>query len=82
MKKLDLKTFNVSSRREVTVSQKYQIVIPKGVRNQLSLAPGMKLMVIPYQGRIELVPLEGMRRLWGAYPGLDTTIERESDRAL
>ncbi len=54
--------------------------MPLAVRERLGLVPGEKLQVIGYQGRIELIPLRPMRDLRGALPGLDTTIDRETDR--
>ena len=63
-----------------TVSTKYQVVIPKKVREELGIQPGQKVHVIPYQGRIELIPLETMEKGKGFLEGLDTNIERESDR--
>ena len=42
--------------QSITVSPKYQIVIPKTVRKALNLQPGQKMQVIEYAGRIELIP--------------------------
>lgn len=64
----------------VTVSTKYQIVIPKKVRESLGIEPGQKVQVIPYQGRIELIPLRPIREMRGFVRGIDTTVEREEDR--
>jgi AbrB family looped-hinge helix DNA binding protein len=63
-----------------TVSTKYQVVIPKKVRDELGIKPGQKVHVIPYQGRIELVPVERMNKGRGFLPGIDTAVEREADR--
>jgi AbrB family looped-hinge helix DNA binding protein len=63
-----------------TLSQKYQVVIPLRVRRMLGLKPGQKMQVIPYQGRIELVPLETVRGMRGFLKGIDTAVEREEDR--
>ncbi len=63
-----------------TLSTKYQVVIPLRVRRMLGLKPGQKLQVIPYQGRIELVPLEAVRGMRGFLRGIDTAVEREDDR--
>jgi len=65
----------------VTVSEKFQVVIPKRVREAIGLAPGAKLEVIEYGDRIELIPVGPMRKLRGFLPGLDTAFEREGDRA-
>lgn len=64
----------------VTVSPKFQIVIPSQVRNSLDIQPGAKLEVIPYRDRIELVPVREMKSMRGFLDGIDTTVERESDR--
>lgn len=64
----------------VTVSPKFQVVIPQKVRKSLGLKPGQKVQVIPYEGRIELVPVEPIRRGRGFLKGIDTEVEREPDR--
>jgi AbrB family looped-hinge helix DNA binding protein len=63
-----------------TVSTKFQVVIPLRVRRALGIRPGQKVQVIPYEGRIELIPLEPIKRTRGFLKGIDTTVERESDR--
>jgi len=64
----------------VTVSSKYQIVIPGKVRKSLDIATGEKLEVIPYCGRIELVPVRDMPSMRGFLQGIDTHVERQADR--
>jgi AbrB family looped-hinge helix DNA binding protein len=64
----------------VTVSPKYQIVIPRRVREALGIEPGQKVQVIAYQNRIELVPVRSARSLRGFLKGIDTSVEREADR--
>ncbi len=66
--------------RLVTVSPKYQIVIPAEVREQLNIRPGQKLRVIVYNERIELVPVIPVQEARGLLPEIDTTVEREEDR--
>ncbi|OGQ79354.1 MAG: AbrB family transcriptional regulator [Deltaproteobacteria bacterium RIFCSPLOWO2_12_FULL_60_19] len=63
----------------VTVSPKFQIVIPRTIRKALGLKPGQKVHVIPYEGRIELVPVESIRQRRGFLKGIDTNVERDSD---
>ncbi|MDI6713254.1 MAG: AbrB/MazE/SpoVT family DNA-binding domain-containing protein [Anaerosomatales bacterium] len=63
----------------VTISPKYQIVIPKSVRRQLRLVPGQKVQVIAYGDRIEFIPLKSARELRGMLRGLDTTFERDRE---
>lgn len=64
----------------VTVSPKFQIVIPRVVRESLQLRPGQKMQVIEYAGRIELVPERSIASLRGFLKGIDTDFERENDR--
>ena len=65
----------------VTVSPKFQVVIPKDVRNRMQLAPGQKMQVISYGDRIELVLVRPVRSMRGFLKGMNTSFERESDRA-
>ncbi len=64
----------------VTISPKFQVVIPLRVREALRLNPGQKVQVISYEGRIELIPVEPIRRGRGFLKGIDTEVERKSDR--
>lgn len=64
----------------VTISPKYQVVIPKAIRTQLGLRAGQKIQAIVYQDRIELVPVRPARELKGFLKGIDTTVPRERDR--
>ena len=65
----------------VLVSPKYQVVIPRAVRTALRIQPGQKMQVIQYEDRIELVPIRPTHEMRGFLKGLDTTVEREPDRA-
>jgi AbrB family looped-hinge helix DNA binding protein len=66
----------------VTVSPKYQVVIPKAVREQISLVPGQKVEANAYGGRIELIPVRPARELRGMLRGMNAHLEREdADRA-
>ncbi|HEX9899504.1 MAG TPA: AbrB/MazE/SpoVT family DNA-binding domain-containing protein [Candidatus Methylomirabilis sp.] len=64
----------------VTISPKYQVVIPKAIREKLGLSPGQKVQAILYGDRIELVPLRPMKEMRGFLRGIDTRVEREADR--
>jgi AbrB family looped-hinge helix DNA binding protein len=64
----------------VTVSPKYQVVIPKEVREALGIQVGEKLDAIPYRGHIALVPVRSIRSARGFLKGIDTTVPRDPDR--
>ena len=64
----------------VLVSPKFQVVIPKAVREALDIQPGQKIRVIPYQNRIELIPIWPLKKARGFLKGIDTHIDREEDR--
>lgn len=67
----------------ITVSPKFQIVIPKELREELNITSGMKLAAIAYEGRIELIPLQPMKNLEGTLKGMDTSLIREKkDRSI
>jgi AbrB family looped-hinge helix DNA binding protein len=64
----------------VTVSSKFQVVIPKEMRESLKLAPGQKVQALLYENRIELIPVRPIKKMRGFLKGIDTTIDRETDR--
>ena len=64
----------------VTVSPKFQVVIPEDVRKAMGLRLGEKFQVVSYDGRVQFIPLRKMRDMKGWLKGLDTTIAREADR--
>lgn len=64
----------------VTISSRFQVVIPKNVRETLALKPGQQVEAIPFKGRIELIPLEPIESMRGFLKGIDTTVPREDDR--
>ncbi len=64
----------------VTISPKFQVVIPKDVRKKLGLIPGQKVETIVFEDRIELIPVKPVKKLRGFLKGIDTNIDRESDR--
>jgi len=64
----------------VTISPKYQVVIPKTVRKALNLRPGQKVRVVEYEGRIELIPERDFKELRGFLKGINTAFQREEDR--
>ena len=66
--------------QSVTVSPKYQVVIPKTVREALKLHPGQKMLIVEYAGRIELIPERDIKELRGFLKGINTEFKREEDR--
>jgi AbrB family looped-hinge helix DNA binding protein len=64
----------------VTVSPKFQVVIPKEMREALKLTPGQKIQALLYENRIELIPVRPVKQMRGFLKGIDTTIVREGDR--
>ena len=64
----------------VTVSPKFQVVIPKEIREAMNIAPGQKVQMMIYKGNIVLVPVLPMKDTLGIAKGIDTTIERDDDR--
>jgi AbrB family looped-hinge helix DNA binding protein len=64
----------------VTVSPKYQVVIPKRARGELGVEPGQKVQVFVYDNRIEMIPIKPIEEARGFLPGIDTSVEREPDR--
>lgn len=64
----------------VTVSAKYQIVIPKEIRESMGIVSGQKVQIMSYQGRIDVIPLKPMKEMRGFLKGIETTVDREEDR--
>ena len=64
----------------VTISPKFQVVIPKRIRERLKLRSGQKVQAILYDDRIELVPVRPAKAMRGFLKGIDTTVTREDDR--
>jgi AbrB family looped-hinge helix DNA binding protein len=64
----------------VTVSPKFQVVIPKEIRKRFGLLPGQKIQLVVYGNRIELIPVMPIKRMRGFLKGIDTSVPREGDR--
>lgn len=64
----------------VKVSPKFQVVIPKAIREELGIEAGQRLQVIQYEGRIEFIPHMRPEEARGFLEGINTDIERAQDR--
>ena len=64
----------------VTVSPKYQVVIPREIREALGLEPGQKVQALRYLNRVEFIPVRTMRSLRGFVKGINTSVPRDKDR--
>jgi AbrB family looped-hinge helix DNA binding protein len=65
----------------LTLSPKFQVVIPKHIREAMQLKAGMPMQVIQYGDRIEFIPLKPMQAARGMFKGMDTQFDREDDRS-
>jgi len=64
----------------VTVSPKFQVVIPKNIRESMGIFSGQKVQVLTYKNRIELIPLKPMKEMKGFLKGISTDVQRDDDR--
>jgi AbrB family looped-hinge helix DNA binding protein len=64
----------------VTLSPTFEVLIPEDIRTSLHLTPGEKLHVMPFAGRVELIPVRPIQQMRGFLSGMDTMIERDEDR--
>jgi len=64
----------------VTVSPKFQVVIPKAVRERLNIRPGQKLQILQFSDRIEFVLLQNIKNMRGFLKGVNTDVKRRNDR--
>jgi len=63
-----------------TVSSKFQVVIPLAVHKLLKIQPGDRFQVLPYAGRIELVPIRPLNDMRGFLADIDTDVARDDHR--
>jgi AbrB family looped-hinge helix DNA binding protein len=64
----------------VAISPKFQVVIPKNIRELLLLLPGQKVQMVPYENRVEIIPERDIKDMRGFLKGIDITFDREGDR--
>ena len=62
----------------VTISPKFQVVIPRDIRERLGLEPGQKVQAIAYDNRIEFIPVRALKTMRGFLKGIDTTVRRDT----
>lgn len=67
---------------EVTVSPKYQIVIPRKIRESMKIRPGQKLIMVAEERSIRLLPQRSLKELREFLRGIPGEFEREPDREL
>ncbi len=64
----------------VTISPKFQVVIPRRIREAMGLRSGEKAKVVSFRNRIEIIPMRDIRSLRGYLKGIDTSLVRDGDR--
>ena len=64
----------------VTMSNEYQVEIPREIRENIGLKAGASFEIISYNNRIELIPISSIKNLKGIFKGIDTNILRDDDR--
>ena len=66
--------------KQVTVSSKFQVVIPREVRESMDIQPGTRVQILQYENRIELIPLREPKSLRGFIKGIDTEVDRQDQQ--
>ena len=61
----------------VTISPKYQVVIPRAIREKWNVKPGQRVRFIIYGNRLEIVPVRDIKEARGFLKGMSSDIERE-----
>jgi AbrB family looped-hinge helix DNA binding protein len=64
----------------VFVSPEYEIVIPLAIREAFNIQPGQRMQMIPFKGRIELIPIGPPEAVRGFLAGIDTDVDRDNDQ--
>lgn len=60
-----------------TISSKFQVVIPRELREKFNLKPGQKLAFIPYKNSIRVVIVPTIEEAYGILAGMNTDDIRE-----
>ncbi len=66
----------------VSISPKFQVVIPKDIRERFKLKAGERMVLIPYEGRIEMVLERSIKSMRGFLRGMDTEIKRDRNERI
>ena len=64
----------------VSVSPKFQVVIPRQIREALGVKAGQRMQAVQHEGRVELIPIRKISDARGFLSGIDSTVERDGDR--
>ena len=64
----------------VTISPKFQVVIPQAVQESMKLSAGEKMQVLQFDNRVELILVRNVKTLRGSLAGMDTNLDRDADR--
>ena len=62
-----------------TITSKFQVVIPRNIRERYHLKPGYKVVFIPFENTLRLVFAPPTEQARGMFPGIDTSVEREEE---
>ncbi len=62
-----------------TITSKFQVVIPRNIRERYNIKPGYKVVFIPFENTLRLVFAPPIEQARGMFPGIDTTVERDED---
>lgn len=65
--------------RATTISSKYQVVIPREIREQFGIRPGQKVIFIPYKKSLRVVIVPPIEEAYGFLKGIDTDVERDEE---
>ena len=66
--------------KTITISPKFQVIIPTEIRKAMQIQPGGKFQVFQYGNRIEMMPAKTVKEMRGFLKGIDTTVTRDKDR--
>jgi AbrB family looped-hinge helix DNA binding protein len=63
----------------VTVSTKYQVVIPQKARRILQVKPGQKMRVLVYDNQVVFIPVRPIKQARGSLKGINTDVPRDEE---